>query len=260
MKRFVSSCMVVVPLALLALGSGCTDPKKQQIDGLNKEVEQLRADLATSQQDRQKALDALAKAQAEKDGLASQVGTMQSQMGEMEQRVNSAQAEAAKPNPTMKNGWFQAPGVAMISISSDLLFGSGKADLTSAGAAKIAEIAHEIKKEYPNRDIYVIGHTDNDPIRKTKWKDNWELSVERALTVTRTLQSAGVSGKQIMAAGRGEYQPESGSKNKNRRVEIYAVEKSGHNGGSTHATKTGGKSSGSKASAKPAAHTSSAKK
>jgi chemotaxis protein MotB len=242
MKRFVSGLVLVVPLSLLVLGSGCADPKQQQIEGLSKEVEQLRADLASAQGEKQKAMDALQKYQQDNQGLQSQLGTMQSQMGELEARANAVQAEAAKASPSSKNGWITAPGVAMISVSSDLLFGSGKAELTSAGQSKIAEVAHEIRKEYPNRDIYVIGHTDSDPIRKTKWKDNWELSAERALTVTRVLQSSGVNGKQLMAAGRAEYQPE-GSKAKNRRVEIYAVERSGRGGGASHA----------KASAKPAA-------
>jgi chemotaxis protein MotB len=240
MKRFVSGLVLVAPLAMLVLASGCADPKKQQIEGLNKEVEQLRADLASAQGEKQKAMDALTKYQQENQGLQSQLGTMQSQMGELESRANAVQAEAAKASPSSKNGWITAPGVAMISVSSDLLFGSGKAELTSAGRSKISEIAREIRKEYPSRDIYVIGHTDSDPIRKTKWKDNWELSAERALTVTRVLQSSGVSGKQLMAAGRAEYQPE-GSKAKNRRVEIYAVEKSGR-GGSNHATRTSSRS------------------
>ncbi len=250
MKRFV----LVVPLALMALAAGCAEQKKE-IEGLRQEVAQLKADRDAAEAEKQKAMDALAKAQAEKEGLASQVGTMQSQMGELEQRLAGAQAEAAKPNPTTRNGWIQAPGVAMISISSDLLFASGKADLTAAGQAKIADVAREIRKEYASRDIYVIGHTDTDPIRKTKWQDNWELSTERALTVTRVLQRAGVSGKQIMAAGRGEYQPESASKAKNRRVEIYAVERSGRSGGG-HAT-AGARSTGRTASAKarPANHT-----
>lgn len=251
MKRFVSGLVLVVPMAMLVLASGCTDPKQQKIDGLGREVEQLRADLASAQGERQKALEALQKYQQENQGLQSQLGTMSSQMGELEARANAVQAESAKATPSTKNGWVTAPGVAMISVSSDLLFGSGRAELTSAGQSKIAEVAREIRKEYPNRDIYVIGHTDSDPIRKTKWKDNWELSAERALTVTRVLQSSGVNGKQLMAAGRAEYQPE-GSKAKNRRVEIYAVEKSGHSGGSSHATKASSK--GSKASAKPAVH------
>ncbi len=225
MKRLMAGSFFVVPMALLALATGCQDPKKAQIEGLNKEVEQLRADLATAQGERQKAMEALAQAQAEKQGLESQMGTMQSQVGELEQRIGAARAEAAKATPASRHGWIVAPGVSMISVSSDLLFSSGKADLTPAGRAKLRDIARDIRREYASRDIYVIGHTDTDPIRKTHWKDNWELSVERALTVTRTLQSGGVSGKQIMAAGRSEYQPE-GSKAKSRRVEIYAVEKS----------------------------------
>ena len=227
MKRFVQGCVLAMPLALLVLGSGCADPKKK-IEGLTKEVEQLRADLATSQQERQRAMDALAKAQAEKEGLAEPgrhdaVADGRTRAAARQRPDRGRQGRA----PTTKNGWVVAPGVAMISVSSDLLFGSGKADLTAAGKAKIAEIAREIRKEYASRDIYVIGHTDTDPIRKTKWQDNWELSAERALTVTRALQGAGVSGKQIMAAGRGEYQPRRLGKAKNRRVEIYAVERSG---------------------------------
>lgn len=237
MKHSMAGSFVVVSLALLVLATGCQDPKKAQIEGLNKEVEQLRADLATAQAEKQKALEALAQAQAEKQNLESQMGTMQSQMGELEQRLSAVRGEAAKANPVTRHGWIVAPGVSMIAVSSDLLFSSGKADLTPAGKAKIRDIAREIRAEYATRDIYVIGHTDTDPIRKTHWKDNWELSVERALTVTRALQAAGISGKQIMAAGRGEYQPEA-SKAKSRRVEIYAVERS--------------RPAGNKAPAKPA--------
>jgi chemotaxis protein MotB len=243
MKRLMAGSFFVVPLALLALAAGCQDPKKVQIEGLNKEVEQLRADLATAQGEKQKALDALAQAQSEKQGLESQMGTMQSQMGELEQRLGTARAEAAKATPVTRHGWVVAPGVSMISVSADLLFSSGKADLTTAGRAKMRDIAREIRSQYPSRDIYVIGHTDTDPIRKTHWKDNWELSVERALTVTRALQAAGVSGKQIMAAGRSEYQPEA-SKAKSRRVEIYAVERSGATAGRGVAAQTGTRSSG----------------
>lgn len=252
MKRLMSSLMLVVPLVVLTLSTGCQDPKKE-IARLNQEISQLKADRDAVDAEKVKAMDALAKAQAEKDGLSSQLGTMQSQMGELEQRLASVHTEAAKPTPTTKNGWIVAPGVSMISVSSDLLFSSGKAELTSAGKSKIAEIAREIRKEYPNRDIYVIGHTDTDPIRKTHWKDNWELSTERSLAVTRTLQASGVSGKQILAGGRGEYQPESSTKAKNRRVEIYAVEKSGRSGSGKGSS---ARSSGSKASAKPASHSS----
>ncbi len=228
MRRFAQGCLFVVPLTVLVMAAGCQNPQKQ-IDSLTEEVQRLQGDLASAEQERQRALDTLQQYESSNQGLQSQLVQMQSQMGELEQRLANAHAEAAKANPATRNGWVQAPGVAMISLSSDLLFSSGKATLSAAGQRKIAEVAREIRKEYSRRDVYVIGHTDTDPIRKTKdkWQDNWDLSVARALTVTRVLQSAGVSGKQIMAAGRGEYQPHSSSKAKNRRVEIYAVEKAG---------------------------------
>ena len=73
--------------------------------------------------------------------------------------------------------------------------------------------------------IDIVGHTDTDPIKKSKWKDNWELSAQRSLAVVRYLISKGIPKETILEVGRGESQPvasnstESG-KAKNRRVEI----------------------------------------
>ena len=67
----------------------------------------------------------------------------------------------------------------------------------------------------------MVGHTDTDPLKATKdkYKDNWELSAERALAVTRYLVSQGVAAEALTAAGRGEFHPLE-SKAKSRRVEI----------------------------------------
>ena len=70
-----------------------------------------------------------------------------------------------------------------------------------------------------------MGHTDTDPIQKSGWKDNWQLSSERALSVARYLVSHGVPEKQVRAVARGSTQPVASNstatgKAKNRRVEI----------------------------------------
>ena len=75
----------------------------------------------------------------------------------------------------------------------------------------------------------MFGHTDSDPIRKSGWKDNRELSAQRALAVVRQLQTAGISGGQLVACGWGEHRPlvensTNTAKAKNRRVEIFAVD------------------------------------
>ena len=86
-----------------------------------------------------------------------------------------------------------------------------------------------VNSEYPTQDVLVYGHTDNEPIKKSGWKDNYELSAQRALAVVRHLQSRGVSAARLVAAGCGEHRPTAPntsqqSRAKNRRVEIYVLE------------------------------------
>jgi len=84
-----------------------------------------------------------------------------------------------------------------------------------------------LREKYNGKQVDVVGHTDTDPIRKTKdkWKDNWELSAERALTVARYLIQRGIAEDKIRAVGCGESRPiasnsTASGKAKNRRVEI----------------------------------------
>ena len=86
----------------------------------------------------------------------------------------------------------------------------------------------QIKRDYPGSTIRVQGHTDGDPIKKSGWKDNWELSCERALTVVRQLTKAGINPKNVCAAGFGRHRPVADNssragKSRNRRVEIVVA-------------------------------------
>jgi flagellar motor protein MotB len=78
----------------------------------------------------------------------------------------------------------------------------------------------------------VSGFTDDQQVRDGNWRfaDNWELSAERALTVTRTLIAEGVPSDAVFAAAFGAEQPVSSNANedgraKNRRVEIAPIPK-----------------------------------
>ena len=53
----------------------------------------------------------------------------------------------------------------------------------------------------------VEAHTDNVPYKRDVLLDNWDLSVKRATSVVRVLESLGVNPQQLIAAGRAEYQP-----------------------------------------------------
>ena len=96
---------------------------------------------------------------------------------------------------------FSVPGGAMIAIPGSVLFSSGKVTLRRDSKSIMSRIASEIQSNFSGKDIYVFGHTDTDPIKKSKWQDNRQLSSERALAVVRHLQSRGVSPSSLVACG-----------------------------------------------------------
>ena len=73
------------------------------------------------------------------------------------------------------------------------------------GELALMEVA-VILRQFPDRRFMVAGHSDNQPIKDT-YKDNWELSMARALVVTRFLVEAKMNAKNIVAAGYGEHDP-----------------------------------------------------
>ena len=118
-------------------------------------------------------------------------------------------------------------GRMVVELATDILFASGKADLSDAGKAALAEVG-AVLKDIPDRGYQVEGHTDNVPIKTTQYPSNWELGSGRAVTVVRTLIEAGVAPERISAASFGEHRPvgDNGTtegKAANRRIEIVVV-------------------------------------
>ena len=118
-----------------------------------------------------------------------------------------------------------AAGTITVTLQNTILFDSGKATLKSTTSKELDQIVSVIKQKYASKDIDVVGHTDTDPIQKSSWKDNWELSAQRALSVTRYLVEHGIPDKQIRADGCGSARPVASNataegKARNRRVEI----------------------------------------
>ena len=109
-----------------------------------------------------------------------------------------------------------------VRIPGDVLFASGRVTLKSNAKKTLAKVASIIKDDYASSTIRVEGYTDRDPIRKSKWKDNWQLSAERAMAVLRYLEKRGVSSKNMYAAGFGKNKSQS-TKAKSRRVEIVVI-------------------------------------
>jgi chemotaxis protein MotB len=122
-----------------------------------------------------------------------------------------------------------------IRITNANLFDPGKATLKPGAAQVLDRVAAAVRRDYSGHQIGIEGHTDADPIRKSNWRDNHELSVQRALAVYDYLtQRAGVASDQVYVAGYGPNMPlasnkSSGGKAQNRRVELV-IEPNGARG------------------------------
>lgn len=95
--------------------------------------------------------------------------------------------------------------VVYVNLSDKMLYNSGSATITPRADEVLSKIAQIIKSR-PDLDLMVEGYTDNTPIRTSCIDDNWDLSVKRATSVVRSLQTKyGVNPNKLIAAGRGEY-------------------------------------------------------
>ncbi len=118
----------------------------------------------------------------------------------------------------------------MIQLPETILFDSGLAKLKTKGEVALEKIAKHLKS-HPSAIVRVDGHTDNDPIVKSKhlWESNHHLSAGRALSVLHYLVHKGhIEENRIHIAGYGPNRPIASNKNKagkmqNRRVEFLIL-------------------------------------
>jgi chemotaxis protein MotB len=122
-------------------------------------------------------------------------------------------------------------GKLTVNILDKILFDSGEAELKPEGEKVIQKIA-TVLAQYPDRQIHVIGHTDNVPIRvgpRTKFASNWDLSTARAIAAVRFLcEKAGGDPRRLGAVGYGEFHPIADNSTaegraKNRRIALVVL-------------------------------------
>ncbi|MFH1678468.1 MAG: OmpA family protein [Candidatus Omnitrophota bacterium] len=119
----------------------------------------------------------------------------------------------------------------VITFVADVLFDSGKAKLKLEASPTLDKVIRILNENVPGNDIGIEGHSDNEPIKYSGWKSNWELSTARALSVLHYLvDEKGVSPFRVSAIGYGEYRPITSNEAKegrqlNRRVEIVILPK-----------------------------------
>ena len=204
---------MIITLSALMLFSGCTNWKKKY-NNLNVEHQNLKG--------------LFERERAEKGQLREQVASSGQTIQELQQKIaerNQSPAEATGFGEGYDVAFDPAAGTITVTLESSILFSPGQASLKKATNTELDHIYSVLQSKYPNKLVDVIGHTDSDPIKKSKWKDNWELSAQRALSVLRYLTRRGAPGEKIRAVGRGASDPIASNtsvsgKAKNRRVEI----------------------------------------
>jgi len=203
----------MICLALVALTSGCTDWKKEH-DKLLSANKNLSGLLETCRAQSGERGEKLAASQQTIDELTRQI-----------EQLKQSPGRATGFGDDVDVAFNAAAGTITVTLPNTILFSSGRAKLKKATIKELNHIESVLESKYRGKHIDVVGHTDSDPIKKSGWKDNWELSAERALSVTRYLIKQGVPQGQIRAVGCGSARPvvpntSSANKAKNRRVEI----------------------------------------
>ena len=207
---------ILLFLAMFAL-SGCsyiqkarrTDELEQENANLRYKLEQLKKEKAKETQriieEKDRELSDLERAKLElEDTLKKEIGEYKAKLQMTERGL-------------------------VITFLSEVFFNSGKDIIRFDGKETLQKVAKVLNQNIPNSHVAIEGHTDNEPIKHSGWKSNWELSSARALAVLHNLiDECKVRPQRLSANGYGEYSPVAGNDTKegmqkNRRVEIVIL-------------------------------------
>jgi chemotaxis protein MotB len=219
----------------LAQAKQQTLEEQRRVALLNAQLRELREQLGS--------LQALLEDYEQRDA-ESQV-----QIAELGERLNRALAQRVSELSRYQSVFFQKMDEVLggredirrvgdrFVFQSEVLFAPGSADLGPEGQAelgKLGAVLREVAGAIPPEVGWILrvdGHTDKTPIRAGRYRDNWELSQARALSVVRYLiEQEGVAPERLAAAGFGEFQPVAEGETpeelaRNRRIEFKFTER-----------------------------------
>jgi chemotaxis protein MotB len=255
--RNVKLSAILLLSASVIFFSGCTQELEQlrlQNDRQSRRINELNAELEKAKLERDQYKQQLEELQAkggvDADSLRKQVAALQdaikekdAMIKELSERLKNGGTilppelstlleDLAKANPGLIT---YDPQRGVVKFNSDLLFDKGSDTVATSAVSAINTLCGILNGEQgKNFDVIVAGHTDDIPIQRAETlalhKNNWYLSVHRAISVEAVMEKANISPKRLSVRGFGEYRPiaenAAGKKGneKNRRVEIYIVQ------------------------------------
>ncbi len=217
--------MCVLPL--LAAGSlGCQNKLADENRALRNQNIELQESLRKRDSDLAARPDP-----SELTALQGALAQRDQQIADLNSKLNAPPPADAPKDETASFGGITVSrddkGNITVAVPGDVLFASGDSTVKATAKTTLDRIAAIIKKDFAGKKVLVDGHSDSDPITKTKdkWKDNLDLSAGRARAVAEYLTGAGGLPKtQVGMRAMADSAPKS-SKDKSRRVEIVVVNK-----------------------------------
>jgi chemotaxis protein MotB len=209
--------LMVITIIIVSMLSGCTYIQKaKRTDELENENANLRNRIAQLQKDKVKEV----KQVYERKGK---------ELSELERAKRELEESLKKEIGEYKAKLQMTERGLVITFVSEIFFDSGKDKVKENGKITLDKVAEVLNRDVPNSSVAIEGHTDNDPIKYSGWKSNWELSSARALAVLYYLIGEGqVKPQRLSANGYGEFHAVAlndtvQNKQKNRRVEIVIL-------------------------------------
>lgn len=239
MRRTRALGIVTVTLGL-GLLAACSPSRKElqkdlaetleQLEGSEKQrvtleqrIDQLEQELA----DRQ---EMIARLEADKAGMSQELDALRDEQRRRQEELKTFKELFGRLRALIDAGTIQVSfrkGRMIVELPSAVLFDSGKTELKPDGKAALDQLV-EALGSVAHRDLMIAGHTDNVPIKTSRYKSNWELSTQRAVVVVSYVIEKGFPADHLSAAGYGEMDPIADNatdegKAKNRRIEIQLM-------------------------------------
>jgi chemotaxis protein MotB len=209
------------------LQTGCTTKSKMEkeiavresrITDLEGDLEKQRSEIASKEvqlRDKDREITML---QGQVDSLYGQIGETTENVDKLNDDLQSVLGNLQQKEKL----WLQEKeGMSTITMPNAATFGSGSTELTAEGKAIIDTIWTVLVK-YPDRDIFIEGHTDSIPIGvglRDRFASNWELSAARATAVLQyVLSKRAAEATRLAAVGYGEFRPIASNANEQGRV------------------------------------------
>ncbi len=156
---------------------------------------------------------------------------LESRLAELERARTALERSLSKEIADKQVTLEMAEKGLVVTFLAEILFDSGKAKIKKEAMPILDKVVNVVETVVPDLSVGIEGHTDNQPIKYSGWKSNWELSTARATSVIHYfINEKGVEPSRLAAIGYGEFSPvvsndTAEGRRKNRRVEIVIMPK-----------------------------------